>query len=62
MSNYFYCRIPPKGMLSDTKRDLLAIAKFFLVFLLHTQYMYKCAIFMASKEAEVSKSIQRQLL
>jgi len=28
VSNYFYCRIRPEGLLCDAERDLLAIAKF----------------------------------
>ena len=28
--NSIYCRIPPKGLLYDAERDLLAIAKFFV--------------------------------
>jgi len=28
MSNYFYCRIRPEGLLYDAERDMLAIATF----------------------------------
>jgi len=28
VSNYFYCRIQPEGLLYDAEHDLLAIAKF----------------------------------
>jgi len=31
MSNYFYCRIRPEGLLCNAERDLLAIAKFLVI-------------------------------
>jgi len=31
MSNYFYYRIRPRGVLCDAERDLLAIAKFLVL-------------------------------
>jgi len=31
VSNYFYCSIQPEGLLYNTERDLLAIAKFHVV-------------------------------
>jgi len=32
VSNCFYCRIGPEGLLCDAERDLLAIAKFLVTF------------------------------
>ena len=31
VSNYFYCRIPPKGLLYDAERDVLATAEFLVI-------------------------------
>jgi len=42
VSNYFYCRIHPEGLLYDAARDLLAIAKF-LVYLLHISHTRQAA-------------------
>ena len=39
LSNYFYCRIRPEGLLCDAERDLFAIAKF-LVSLLKQRNMF----------------------
>jgi len=32
VGNYFYRRIQPKGLLYDTERDLLVIAKFLVIY------------------------------
>jgi len=34
VSNYFYCRVRPEGLLHDAERDLLAIATFLVAIVL----------------------------
>jgi len=34
VSNYFYCRIRPEGLLYDAERDLLAIPEFLVHYIM----------------------------